>query len=48
MRISEQDMGLLINFGETSLRTERYIYNEDDDNYILLTKDNYNDYIIDK
>ena len=48
MRISGQDKGLLINFGEISLRTERYIYNEDDDNYILLTKDNYKDYIIDE
>ncbi len=45
MRISNQNKGLLINFGETSLRVERYVYNEDDDNFILLTKNNYKDYI---
>ena len=37
--------GLLINFGERSLRAERYIYNEEDDDFILLTKNNYKDYI---
>ena len=47
MRISRQNQGLLINFGEKSLRTERYIYNPDDDDFILLTKQNYKHYIID-
>ena len=47
MRISRQNKGLLINFGEKSLRTERYIYNPDDDDFILLTKQNYKHYIID-
>jgi GxxExxY protein len=45
MRISQQTKGLLINFGERSLRAERYIYNEEDDDFILLTKNNYKDYI---
>ena len=47
MRISRQNKGLLINFGERSLRTERYIYNPDNDDFILLTKQNYKHYIID-
>lgn len=45
MRISRQTKGLLINFGEKSLRVERYIYNEEDDDFILLTKHNYKAYI---
>ena len=40
MRISRQTKGLLINFGERSLRVERYIYDEEDDDFILLTKQN--------
>ena len=40
MRISRQTKGLLINFGERSLRVERYIYDEGDDDFILLTKQN--------
>jgi len=47
MRISRQNKGLLINFGEKSLRTERYIYNEENDDFILLTQKNYKNYIID-
>jgi len=47
MRISHQEKGMLINFGEKSLRTERFIYNSEDDDFILLTKQNYKDYIID-
>ena len=48
MRISKQDKGLLINFGEKSLRTERYIYSHEKDDFILLTQQNYRDYIIDE
>lgn len=47
MRISQQKKGLLINFGEKSLRVERYIYDSEDDDFILLTKQNYKDYILD-
>lgn len=47
MRISRQKKGLLINFGEKSLRTERYIYDEENDDFILLTQNNYKNYIID-
>jgi len=46
MRIAKQDKGVLINFGEKSLRAERYILNEDEDRFILLSKDNYKHHVI--
>lgn len=45
MRITKQYRGILINFGEKSLRAERYLYTPEDDNFILLTQDNYKEYI---
>lgn len=45
MRISRQDRGILINFGEQGLRAERYLYDPEFDDFILLTKDNYKMYI---
>ena len=47
MRICDIDRGLLINFGEKSLRAERYLYLPEEDDFILLTKANYKDYIDD-
>ena len=47
MRICDINRGLLINFGEMSLRTERYLYLPEDDDFVLITKDNYKDYIDD-
>jgi hypothetical protein len=47
MRISNVERGLLINFGERSLRAERYLYLPEDDDFVLLTKTNYKDYIDD-
>ncbi len=47
MRITKAERGILINFGEPSLRAERYLYSFQDDDFILLSKDNYKDYIID-
>lgn len=46
MRISRQRKGILINFGEKSLRTERYIYDDETDQFVLLSKNNYKDYIL--
>ena len=46
MRIAKQRKGILINFGEKSLRAERYIFNEDEDRFILLTQENYKWYIL--
>ena len=46
MRISKQNKGVLINFGEKTLRAERYIYDEGKERFILLTQDNYKKHII--
>ena len=48
MRISRQTKDLLVNFGERSLRVERYIYNDEDDVFILLTKQNYRAHIMEE
>lgn len=45
LRLTQSKRGLLINFGEPSLRTERYIYDEDQDIFILLTKTNLESYV---
>ena len=45
MRITGHDRGLLVNFGEKRLRAERYLYDAEDDNFVLLTQDNYKFYI---
>ena len=45
MRITKSFRGILINFGEKSLRAERYLYLPDEDNFILLSQENYKNYI---
>ena len=45
MRITKKNRGLLLNFGEKSLRAERYLYISEGDNFVLLTQENYKDYI---
>ena len=45
MRITGKDRGVLINFGEKRLRAERYLYLPEDDDFVLLTQDNYKDYV---
>ena len=47
MRITKKYRGLLLNFGEKKLRAERYLYLPEDDNFILLTQENYMQYITD-
>ena len=47
MRITHQNRGVIFNFGETKLHTERYLYLPEIDDFILLTHDNYLDYITD-
>lgn len=47
MRIAGQDRGILFNFGERNLHTERYLYLPESDRFVLLTKDNYRLYIND-
>ena len=47
MRITKKYRGILLNFGEKKLRAERYLYLPEDDNFILLTQENYMQYITD-
>lgn len=45
MRITKNTRGLLINFGERSLRVERYIYQYYTDDFILLSEHNLCEYV---
>ena len=45
MRITKKYRGILINFGEKKLRAERYLYVPKDDAFVLLTQENYLEYI---
>lgn len=45
MRITHETRGLLFNFGEKNLHTERYLYLPEEDDFVLLTHDNYKLYI---
>lgn len=45
MRITGQHRGILFIFGEKFLRSERFLYLPEDDDFVLLTQDNYKDYI---
>ena len=47
MRITDHQRGILLNFGEKRLRAERYLYIPEDDNFVLLTQENYKMYIDD-
>ena len=45
MRITGEHRGILFNFGEDSLYTERYLYQPQYDDFVMLNHDNYKDYI---
>lgn len=45
MRITKHKRGVLVNFGERSIRCERYVYQEEDDDFALLTEDNIHQYV---
>ena len=47
MRITGEYRGILFNYGEKFLRSERYLYLPDDDDFVLLTQENYKSYISD-
>ena len=47
LRVSNNHRGILLNFGETNLHAERYLYLPAEDRFILLTHDNYKLYITD-
>ena len=45
MRITKQNRGILMNFGGKSFAAERYWYQEETDDFILLKESNYRDYV---
>ena len=45
LRITQQNRGILFNFGEDSLHAERYLFLPEYDDFILLNQDNYRTYI---
>lgn len=45
MRISKNQRGILVNFGEKSLRVERYLFVSDIDDFVLINENNYLKYI---
>lgn len=45
LRITRQHYGILFNFGEESLHTERYLLVPELDEFVLLNKSNYRDFI---
>ena len=45
MRITKQKRGILMNFGGRSFASERYWYQEEDDDFVLLKESNYRDYV---
>jgi len=45
MRITRQKRGILMNFGGKSFAAERYWYQEESDDFILLKESNYRDYV---
>ena len=47
MRVANKERGILFNFGETNLHSERYLYLPEEDDFVLLTHDNYKLFITD-
>ena len=45
LRITKQDRGILVNYGESNFHSERYAYDEQTDSYELITKDNIHKYV---
>lgn len=45
LRFAKQRRGILFNFGETNLHTERYLYLTSEDRFVMLNKDNIHLYV---
>ena len=45
MRITSTHRGILMNFGEKNLHSERYLYISEEDDFVLLNESNYKHYI---
>lgn len=48
MRITQKYRGVLLNYGERNLHAERYLYLPDEDDFVLLTHENYKHFIGDE
>ncbi len=48
MRIAKKERGLLFNYGEKSMHTERYLYIPEEDEFVLLNKNNLHLYVKDR
>lgn len=46
LAVEMKNRGILLNFGEKYLRSERYLYIPENDDFVLLMQDNYKDYIV--
>lgn len=46
LAVEMKKRGILLNFGEKYLRSERYLYIPENDDFVLLMQDNYKDYIV--
>lgn len=47
LRITRLKRGILINFGEDHFHAERYVYDEESDNFRLITKENLHSFVSD-
>ena len=45
LRFARLRRGILFNFGETNLHTERYLYIPSEDRFVMLNKENYHLYV---
>ncbi len=45
MRIAKMERGLLFNYGEKNMHTERYLYIPEDDEFVLINKTNLKFYV---
>jgi len=45
LRITNQDRGILVNYGEPNFHSERYVYDDTTERYELITKENLHKYV---
>ena len=48
LRITKLKYGIIVNYGEDHFHAERYVYDEETQRYVLLTKENLHYYVQDK
>jgi GxxExxY protein len=45
LRITKLKYGILVNFGEDHFHAERYVYDEDENRFVLLSRENLHHYV---